>query len=145
MPSTLIRQMIQQQGYPELDETTLPPFLAQQEHAVLFFTGDPKQYPESNDVAVILPELAARFAGRFRVAVVAREAEHALQQRFPFSSWPALVLLRGEHYLGAITRVQNWGEYLAEIERLLAAEPLHLRGVGIPVITAATGQASRRT
>ncbi|WP_260291397.1 hydrogenase-1 expression HyaE [Sedimenticola hydrogenitrophicus] len=141
MPSTLIRQMIQQQAYPELDEATLVPFLAQQEHTVLFFTGDPKQYPESNDVAVILPELAARFAGRFRVAVVAREAELPLQKRFPFSSWPALVFLRGEHFLGAITRVQNWGEYLTEIERLLGAEPLHLRGVGIPVVAAVAGRA----
>jgi hydrogenase-1 operon protein HyaE len=133
--------MIQQQGYPELDEATLAPFLAEQEHSVLFFTGDPKQYPESNDVAVILPELAARFADRFRVAVVVREAELPLQKRFPFSSWPALVFLRGEHYLGAITRVQNWGDYLAEIERLLGAEPLHVRGLGIPVVTAAAGRA----
>jgi hydrogenase-1 operon protein HyaE len=133
--------MIQQQGYPELDEATLAPFLAEQDHSVLFFTGDPTQYPESNDVAVILPELAARFADRFRVAVVVREAELPLQKRFPFSSWPALVFLRGEHYLGAITRVQNWGDYLAEIERLLGAEPLHVRGLGIPVVTAAAGRA----
>ena len=139
MPSILIRQMIQQQGYPELDETTLEPFLARQEHSVLFFTGDPEQYPESNDVAVILPELAGRFAGRFSVAVVAREAELALQKRFPFSSWPALVFLRGEQYLGAITRVQNWSDYLGEIERLLSADALHMRGVGIPVVAAGRG------
>ncbi|AKH21754.1 hypothetical protein [Sedimenticola thiotaurini] len=137
MPSTLIRLMIEQQDYPVVDTTTLDDFLQAQPHSVLFFTGDPKKYPESDDVAVILPELAAHFAGRFRVAVVAREAEEALQQRFPFSSWPALVFLRGEHYLGAITRVQNWSDYLGEIERLLGAEALHLRGVGIPVI--ATG------
>lgn len=136
MPSQLIRQMIQQQVYPELDENTLEAFLAQQGHSLLFFTGDPKQYPESNDVAVILPELAARFAGRFRVAVVAREAELALQKRFPFSSWPALVFLRGDQYLGAITRVQNWSDYLGEIERLLGSDALHLRSVGIPVVTA---------
>ncbi len=142
MPSTLIRQMIQQQHYPELDEGTLASFLARQAHSVLFFTGDPKQYPESNDVAVILPELAARFADRFRVAVVAREAELALQKRFPFSSWPALVFLRGEQYLGAIARVQNWSDYLNEIERLLGAEALHRHDLGIPVITAAAGRAS---
>ncbi|WP_428605797.1 hypothetical protein [Sedimenticola sp.] len=141
MPSPLIRQMIQQQGYPELDEATLVPFLAEQKHSVLFFTGDPKQYPESNDVAVILPELAARFTDRFRVAVVTREAELALQKRFPFSSWPALVFVRGEQYLGAITRVQNWSDYLVEIDRMLGAEALHRRDLGIPVITAAASQA----
>jgi len=134
MPSTLIRLMIEQQEYPVVDTTSLEPFLAGQPHSVLFFTGDPKKYPESDDVAVILPELAAHFAGRFRVAVVDREAEQALQQRFPFSSWPALVFLRGEHFLGAITRVQNWSDYLGEIERLLGAEALHIRGVGIPVV-----------
>lgn len=140
MPSTLIRQMIQQQDYPVVEAGTLESFLASQEHSVLFFTGDPKKYPESDDVAVILPELATHFAGRFRVAVVAREAEQTLQQLFPFSSWPALVFLRGDHYLGAITRVQNWSDYLGEIERLLGAEALHIRGVGIPVMTAAVGQ-----
>lgn len=137
MPSTLIRQMIRQHDYQQLDEHTLEPFLAQQAHSLLFFSGDPKQYPESNDVAVILPELAARFAGRFQVGVVAREAELALQKRFPFSSWPALVFLRGEQYLGAITRVQNWSDYLLEIDRLLESEAQNLRAVGIPVITAA--------
>lgn len=137
MPSILIRQMIERQGYPLLDASTLEPFLAEQEHSVLFFTGDPKKYPESDDVAVILPELATHFAGRFRVAVVAREAEQALQQLFPFSSWPALVFLRGDHYLEAITRVQNWSDYLAEIERLLGAQALHIRGVGIPVVAEA--------
>lgn len=137
MSSTLIEQIVQQQGYPQVDETTLQPFLARQVHSVLFFTGDPKQYPESSDVAVILPELAAHFAGGFQVGVVTREAELALQKRFLFSSWPALVFLRGEQYLGTITRVQNWSDYLLEIDHLLGSEAQNLRAVDIPVITSA--------
>ena len=135
MSSELIRQMIAQNSYPVLTESTLEAFLRQNEYSVLFFTEDPKQYPESNDVAVILPELAAYFAGRFQVAVIDRDAEHRLHRRFPFDSWPALVFMQRGNYLGAITRVQDWVDYLQEIERLLNSAPLHIRDVGIPVVS----------
>ncbi|MCW8943796.1 MAG: hydrogenase-1 expression HyaE [Sedimenticola sp.] len=134
MPSELIRQLVLQNNYPRLNETSLEVFLSANEHSVLFFTEDPKQYPESNDVAVILPELVAHFSGRFQVGVIDREVEHRLHRRFPFDSWPALVFMQRDHYVGAITRVQDWGDYLREIERLLNAAPLHIRDVGIPVI-----------
>ncbi|MCW8946920.1 MAG: hydrogenase-1 expression HyaE [Sedimenticola sp.] len=134
MSSELIRQMIEQNSYPVLTESTLEAFLKLNEHSVLFFTEDPKQYPESNDVAVILPELATYFKGRFQVAVIDREVEHRLHRRFPFDSWPALVFMQRGNYLGAITRVQDWLDYLREIERLLNAAPLHIRDVGFPVV-----------
>ncbi|MCW8889401.1 MAG: hydrogenase-1 expression HyaE [Sedimenticola sp.] len=134
MSSELIRQMIVQNNYPVLNESTLDEFLDENDYTVLFFTEDPKQYPESNDVAIILPELSACFAGRFQVAVIDREAEHRLHRRFPFDSWPALVFMRRGEYLGAITRVQNWTDYLREIERLLTAPALHVRDIGIPVV-----------
>lgn len=134
MSSELIRQMIEQNSYPVLTESTLEAFLKLNEHSVLFFTEDPKQYPESNDVAVILPELATYFKGRFQVAVIDREVEHRLHRRFPFDSWPALVFMQRGNYLGAITRVQDWVDYLREIERLLNTAPLLIRDVGFPIV-----------
>ena len=62
----------------------------------------------------------------------------------PFSQWPALVLMRGEDYVGAITRVRNWADYLAEIECLLRAQPARAPAAGIPIAVQPTGDNQRR-
>lgn len=121
MSSPLIDRLSQQFGYPVLDATTLDAFLEQDGASVLFFSEDPANYPEANDVAVILPELMSRFAGRARAAVIARSAEKALQPRFGFLQWPTLVICDHQRCLGTISRVRDWGEYLEEFERLLPA------------------------
>ena len=140
MPSPLIQNMIEQQGYPVVDESSLAEFLSEGGHTVLFFTENPKHFPESNDIAVILPELLKqeRFAGQIRVAVVDRDAEQALKAQYPFNEWPALVFLRGKDFLGAISRVQDWDVYLKEFERLLEAEPAALPRIKIPVVSEQT-------
>ena len=134
MSAPLIDALIERHGLPLLNETGLDAFVADGAHSLLFLAGDPVKYPEALDVAVILPELIRAFAGRFQAAVIAPESEQALQARFGFSRWPALVLLRGDTYVGAITRVRNWDEYLTELSRLLEAEPCRPPGVGIPVM-----------
>lgn len=139
MRSPLLERLTGKQGWPVVDESNLDAFLAAGDYSLLFFTENPTQFPESNDVAVILPELLAAFAGRLQGAVVAAEAEHRLHTRYPFGEWPALVLLRGGDYLGAISRVQDWQTYLAEIERLLQAEPQARRGIGLPVVSEPAG------
>jgi hydrogenase-1 operon protein HyaE len=123
MSSPLIQRLLEEHGYPQIDAGSLDEFVQGPGTSVLFFTGDPNQYRESQDVAVILPELVKAFEGRLRAAVVARSAERDLQLRYGFRRWPALVFLRQEGYLGTITGVQNWGDYLREIDRLTAAEP----------------------
>ena len=60
-------------------------FIGERENVVLFFTENPTQYPESNDVAVILPELLKAFGGQLDAAVIHRDAERALQPRYGFS------------------------------------------------------------
>jgi hydrogenase-1 operon protein HyaE len=139
MRSPLLERLVNKQGWPVVDEASLDDFLAGGEYSLLFFTENPAQFPESNDVAVILPELLAAFADRLQGAVVAAEAEHRLHSRYPFGEWPALVLLRGTDYLGAISRVQDWQTYLAEIERLLQAEPVTQQGIGLPVVSEPAG------
>jgi hydrogenase-1 operon protein HyaE len=133
MSVPLIDALVERHGLPLLNEAGLEAFVADGAHSLLFLAGDPVKYPEALDVAVILPELLKAFAGRIRAAVIAPESELALQARFGFSRWPALVVLRGDAYVGAVTRVRNWDEYLFELSRLLESEPSRPPGAGIPV------------
>ena len=136
MPSPLIRDLIDNKGVPLVDEASLDDFVQAHASVLLFFTENPLQFPESNDVAVVLPLLMQAFGDRFQAAVVARESERRLHARYPFDGWPALVHLRDGRYVGAISRMQDWEVYLSEIERLLNTAPSGLKGVGIPVVSA---------
>ncbi|MCG7894631.1 MAG: hypothetical protein N0E37_17160 [Candidatus Thiodiazotropha taylori] len=136
MSSALINALMEQRAVPLVDEQTLEDFAAKQSHTLLFFTENPQQFPESNDVAVVIPLLMDAFAERFQVAVVARSAEHQLHARFPFDGWPSLVMLKDGAYVGAISKMQDWDVYLAEIERLLSAEPATVKPINIPVVSA---------
>ncbi|MES9994075.1 MAG: hypothetical protein ABW098_19155, partial [Candidatus Thiodiazotropha sp.] len=137
MSSPLIRDLIENRAIPSVNEKTLDDLVHAHRHTLLFFTENPQQFPESNDVAVVLPLLMAEFGDRFQLAVVERESEHQLHARFPFDSWPALVMLREGAYVGAISRMQDWGVYLSEIERLLNTQPSTTPGFKIPVVSAA--------
>lgn len=110
-------------GYPLLGEQDLDAFTRDAPYAVLFFQGDWQRLGESGDVAVILPELVKAFDGLFKPAVIDRAAERRLQARFRFPAFPALVFLRGSGYLGAISRVLDWNDYLLEIAAILEREP----------------------
>lgn len=106
-------------GIPEVGSAEVDAFLAAGGDAVLFFTEDPNKYPESSDVAAVLPELIRAFPERFRSAVVARESERSLQQRFGFARWPALVFVRNGDTVGSITGIQDWSDFLQKIRVLL--------------------------
>ena len=122
MYSPLVQKMIDRHGYPIINEENVDNFLQEHEYAVLFFTENPKNFPESNDVAVILPELMQAFGGRIAVGVVGRDCERPLQARFRFKGYPALVFLRSGGYLDVITKVHNWSEYTEEVDRILKLE-----------------------
>ncbi len=131
-PSPLIDRLSAELGYPLVSLDNLDDVVANG-HVVLFFTEDIKRFPESNDVAVVLPELIKAFP-ELAPAVVARSDEKKLQKQYGFTSWPALVFLRDGQYLGVLTGIQDWSVYLAEIRRLLDAEPSRPPTVGIPVV-----------
>jgi len=115
----LIERLVRDFGLPEVGAVEIDDFLAPAGDAALLFTEDPKKYPESSDVAVILPELMKAFPGRFRAAVVARAAERELQKRYGFSRWPALVFLRGGDLVGTVTGVHDWDEFVGLVSGLL--------------------------
>ena len=123
MFSPLVQNMIDQYDYPVLTEAALGGFVEAKQEVVLFFTEDARKFPETNDVAMILPEIIKAFGGRLTAAVIAMGDQRKLQMRYGFREWPTLVFLRNGDYLGAISRVQDWHAYLAEIERMLASEP----------------------
>jgi len=123
MTSPLLEQLQTRHGYPLLDADSYDHFVYGNENVVLFFCNDPVQFPESNDVAVILPELIKAFNGSLQAAVIAKSIERELQARFRFTGWPSLVFLRNGEYLGVITGIRNWHEYKQEISDILAAAP----------------------
>ncbi len=105
---------------------------------MLFCAGDPVQYPECLDVAVVLPEILGAFPGRFRAGIPAMGMEPAMQARYGFNRWPTLVFLRAGAYVGMISGIQDWAVYLARIQELLATPGSRPPSVGIPVSTPST-------
>ena len=139
MPSPLIDSMIEQYNYPVLNETSIDEFINAQQESVLFFTENPTRFPESDDVAMILPELVSEYGNRFAAAVIDQKSQRKLQGRFGFREWPTLVFLRKGEYLGHISRVQDWNDYILEINKLLTSAPKATPGIGIPVVQASSG------
>jgi len=123
MPSFLVRALSERMKLPVIDDTSIDAFLAKEasepEHSLLFFTGDPAQRSESNDVAVVMPEILQSFQGRLKGGVVARHAEEKLKARFHVVMMPSLVVTRGDAVLGVLPRIRDWSEYIEEIGRWL--------------------------
>ena len=101
---------------------------------LLVFTEDPDRYKETLDLAVIVPELAGAFAGRFTIGVLDPASARALQPRYGFRRWPAIVLLRDGVCVGAIDGLRDWDDYLAELGRLLDADAPAARRAVIPLV-----------
>lgn len=120
--SPLLQAIVRRSRLPVAGVGDVEAFLADHEEAVLFFPGGAARIAESDDAAVILPELLKARAG-LAGAVVSRDAERALQLRYRFNAFPALVFFRRGGYLGAIVRMRGWTEYLGEMERILALQP----------------------
>jgi hydrogenase-1 operon protein HyaE len=136
-PHPLINRLIDDFGYPHLAGSGLDAFVDAPGDAVLFCSGDPVQYPEALDVAVVLPELLRAFPGRLRAGVVAAEQAASAQARFGFTRWPTLVFLRGGEYVGMLSGIQDWSVYLERVRALLTAAPGRPPSIGIPVATSA--------
>lgn len=136
MSHPLIDRLSDELGYAVVSAENIDDWLSQQEHSAVFLTGEIERYPEATDVAVVLPELVQAFGGRLTPAVAAEADHRELARRFAIVRWPALVFFRGDKYLGIITKIQDWSDYLHEIEEILAGEVKRPPGIGIPVITA---------
>jgi len=130
----LIDRLSSSLDYPLLDLSNIDDFLASNQLSVLFFTEDPKRFAETDDLAVVLPELMQVFPD-ITPAVISRDDEKKLQSMYGFRSWPALVFLRDGQYLDTITGIQDWSEYLTEINRIITSESSRPKSIGIPVVS----------
>lgn len=119
MVMPLIQRLTEEFNYPIASPDSMPDLLSQPGCLVLFFPGNLEKFPESGDVAVILPELVAAFPGQLNPAVVQAEYEEELRARYPFDRWPGLVFLRSGVQIGTISKVRSWAVYLETITSFL--------------------------
>ncbi len=123
MFSPLMDDIIEREKITVVDEDGLDAFTQSHGDVVLMVSGDYKRLGEVHDVAVILPELVKASGGRLTPAIAAPKDERVLQARFRFTAFPSLVFLRDGEYLGVISRVLDWTDYLAEVSKILARTP----------------------
>ena len=119
----LIERLAQATGGTELRPEAVEQFEAQPGDAVLYFGGDPVRFPEALDVAVVLPELRSSLGGTWRVGIVPRDCEDQLARRYAVQRWPSLVFLRDAGYLGTVSGMKDWSDYVAEVREVLARSP----------------------
>jgi len=141
MNHPLIQRLLDELGYTEVNASNHDDFVGAPGMNVLFFPGDPKTVRDATDVAVILPELVAAFDGQLRPGVVTDVFGDGknLKQHYGFREYPSLVFVRDGDYVGTISRVQDWVEYLDRINELLVAPTKRPPGFSIPVVTAPAG------
>jgi hydrogenase-1 operon protein HyaE len=129
----LLAQLAARHAFAELEATTFDAWIAAPGHALLLFVEEPAKLKETLDLAVIAPEIAKAFGGRFRCAVLMPVAAKAIAVRYGFRRWPALVVLRDGGYVGAIDGLRNWDEYVNEVTRLLDAPVTRPPSIGVAV------------
>ncbi len=122
MPSPLVESMLERTGLPRITAETYNAFLADNEQVVLFFCENPERYPESNDVAMVLPEILKEYPD-LKGAIIDRSFERELQKQFDFTRWPALAFFVNGDYRGNMTGIQNWDDYTTQIPDLLSDSP----------------------
>jgi len=136
MTHALIERLIQELNYPEITLDNHDAFIEIPGLNVLFFPGNPDTVKDATDVAVVLPELIAAFAPQLNPGVVIDTygAGQKLKQKYGFTHYPSLVFARNGEYVGAISRIQDWTDYLSKINVLLTSPGQRAPGFRIPVV-----------
>lgn len=142
MNHPLIDRLLNDLGYAQVSLENHDEFISGEGMNVLFFPGDPKTVNDATDVAVVLPELIAAFDGQLRPGVVTDVFGDGIQlkRQYGFREFPALVFVRGGEYVGTISRMQDWSDYLDQITGLLVAPPRRAPGFSVPVVVASAGE-----
>ena len=126
MQTAPARTPVNSTDLPIVDRDTIDAFLRPAEgepaHSILFFAGAAAQRPETEDVAIVFPQILRKFAGRLRGAVVAADAEEALKSRFQVFVTPSLAVARGAEPLGVLPKIQDWSVYVEKIDAWLAPD-----------------------
>lgn len=137
MTHALIERLMQELNYPQVTLDNHDSFVETPGLNVLFFPGNPDTVKDATDVAVVLPELIAVFAPQLNPGVVTDTygAGQKLKQKYGFTHYPSLVFVRSSEYVGVISRIQDWDDYLSRITVLMASPGRRAPGFSIPVVT----------
>lgn len=120
MGHPLIDRLTTDFGWPGLStEGEMTSWLGRPGVHALFLPGDPRRNLETTDVAVILPELASAFRGRFDCAVVTEEMEKTVKATSGIFKTPAIIFYRDGTCLGGIPKVRDWDDYIARISHFI--------------------------
>ena len=90
----LIAQLFAKHGFARVEDGDPDGFTQRPGRTLVLFLEDPVRYRETLDLAVIVPELARAFPGRFAVVVALAATARKLAVRYGFRKWPAFVMLR---------------------------------------------------
>lgn len=119
--SEILDGLAAQEGCEIVRKADLDAFLAVHPRTLLFLTGDTVQRPEGLDVAVVVREMLAKYAGRLSVALVDRRDEAAVMPRFGVVVLPAVVYVRDGQPVELVARMRDWPVFVQACERLLAS------------------------
>ena len=132
----VMQRLIDRFDATRIEADTLAAFLDRPGTSVLLLAGDPVQFPEGLDVAVVLPELRSALAADFAIGVVAPDSQDAVARRYGSQRWPSLVFLRDGQYVTTLSGMHDWTEYLKLVEAALAMPVSRAPTIGIPVVSA---------
>lgn len=138
----VMQRLVDQFGASCIAADNLAAFLATPGDAVLLLAGDPVQFPEGLDVAVVLPELRSALGAEFAIGVVAPAQQEAVARRYGSQRWPSLIFLRDGQYVTTLAGMHDWTEYLKRVEAALAAPVSRAPTIGIPVVNADASSSS---
>lgn len=136
MTHALIERLLEEFNYPEITLGNHDAFVETPGLNVLFFPGNSETVNDATDVAVVLPELITAFAPQLNPGVVTDTFGDGLElkRRYGFTHYPSLVFVRDGDYVGVISRIQDWAEYLSKITLLLNAPARRAPGFSMPVV-----------
>jgi len=136
MTHALIDRLLQELNYPEITLDNHDAFVELPGLNVLFFPGNPDTVKDATDVAVVLPELVATFAPQLNPGIITDTygTGQKLKQKYGFSHYPSMVFIRDGEYVGTISRIQDWADYLSKINVLLESPARRPPGFSIPVV-----------
>lgn len=124
MTSPLIDRLTDDLRWPQLDTfDDLDSYISEPGEHVLFVTGDPVKNLETNDAAVVLPEIRSAYQGRFDCAVVGNDIEDDVRSRFKTMPMPSFIFFRDGAFLGAIQRIRDWDDYMTRTQIILDGSP----------------------
>lgn len=117
----LVARLTSTLGYPYLDSEEEAAARLPAGDSLLFLPAHGKGHMETPDIAVVLPELVDALAGPSGMAgaVAGPAYEKLLREQLGGIALPAIVVVRGGHPLGSLSRMRDWDEFLERLTAIL--------------------------